>query len=133
MKISEEEGSLGIGALENMLRVGAMFVIPADRFDAGTFSKGGGDPAIFYYENYPGGIGVAKKLFGVWLTALEKGIEIARECSCRHGCVNCIEPPKAYINANIDKEQGIALAESIFIASQNGPDRKLSNGLMRPI
>ena len=125
----------GIGALEHLLRVGAMFVIPADRFDTSTYSKTGEEPAAFYYENYKGGIGVAKKLFEVWQTALEKGIEIADNCECRLGCPNCIEPAKSYniSNADIDKVRGIELARELIAAAQNGPDRKFRNGLMVPV
>ena len=56
----------GIGAVEHIIRVGAMFVIPADRFDTSTHSRTGSELAAYCYENYPGGIGVAKKLFSVW-------------------------------------------------------------------
>ena len=122
----------GIGALEHLFRVGAMFVIPADRFDTSTYSKVGEEPTAFYYENYRGGIGVAKKLFEVWQTALEKGIEIASNCECRSGCPNCIEPAKSYniSNADIDKVRGIELARNLLAAAQNGPDRKFHNGMM---
>ena len=61
-----EIGVDGIGAIEHMIRVGAMFVIPADRFDTSTYSKTGDELSAYCYENYPGGIGVAKKLFDVW-------------------------------------------------------------------
>ena len=127
----------GIGALEHLLRVGAMFVIPADRFDTSTYSKTGEEPAAFYYENYQGGIGVAKKLFEVWQTALEKGIEIADNCECRLGCPNCIEPAKSYniSSADIDKVRGIELARELIAAAQNGPDRKFDKevGMMVPV
>ena len=125
----------GIGALEHLFRVGAMFVIPADRFDTGTYSKTGEEPIAFYYENYRGGIGVAKKLFEVWQTALEKGIEIADHCECRLGCPNCIEPAKSYniSNADIDKGRGIELARELLAAAQNGPDRKFHNGMLVPV
>ena len=122
----------GIGALEHLLRVGAMFVIPADRFDTSTYSKTGEEPAAFYYENYEGGIGVAKKLFDVWQTALKKGIEIADNCECRLGCPNCIEPAKSYniSNTAINKVRGIELAQELLAAAQNGPDHKFRNGRM---
>lgn len=125
----------GIGALEHMIRVGAMFVIPADRFDASTFSKAGDEPVAYYYENYPGGIGVAKKLFEVWRTALRKGIEIAENCSCRSRCQNCIEPAKSYniSKANIDKHAGIKLAHLILEAADGGPDSEWSGGMMVPV
>ena len=121
-----ECASAGIGALEHMIRVGAMFVIPADRFDASTFSKAGDEPVAYYYENYPGGIGVAKKLFEVWPTALRKGIEIAENCSCGSRCQNCIEPAKSYnlSKADIDKRPGIELARRLLEAAENGPDSR---------
>lgn len=122
----------GIGALEQLIRVGAMFVIPADRFDAGTYSKRGDKPIAYYYENYAGGIGVAKKLFGVWREALAEGVKIARQCECKSGCPNCIVPPRSRINADIDKERGIELAEKILAAAQNAPTAKLRNNMMTP-
>ena len=125
----------GIGAVEHMIRVGTMFVIPVDRFDTSTCSRTGSELAAYCYENYPGGIGVAKKLFDVWHVALEKGVEIARSCRCASGCQNCIEPAKSWdiSNANIDKVKGIELAEELLSAVQHGPDRKFQNGLMLPI
>ena len=125
-----------VGALEHLLRVGAMFVIPADRFDTSTFSKPSEDPAaIFYYENYSGSIGVAKKLAEVWPLALEKGIEVAEKCPCRHGCSNCIEPAKSYdiSNANIDKAAGIEVARHVLEIASNGPDTVFRNGQLVPI
>ena len=129
------ETTAGIGAVEQMIRVGSMFVIPADRFDTSTYSRTGEATSAFYYENYRGGIGVAKKLFEVWPTALAKGVEIARNCSCRSGCQNCIEPAKSYdiSNADIDKVRGIQLASELLSAVEAGPDRKFRNGRMVPV
>ena len=125
-----------VGALEHLLRVGAMFVIPADRFDTSTFSKPTDDPAaIFYYENYSGSIGVAKKLAEVWPRALEKGIEVAESCSCERGCPNCIEPAKSYniSNASIDKTKGIELGRNVLKIAAKGPDSVVSNGQLLPV
>ena len=125
-----------IGALEHLLRVGAMFVIPADRFDTSTYSKPAEDSAsIFYYENYSGGIGVAKKLTEVWPKALEKGIQVAENCRCDHGCPNCIEPAKSYdiSNANIDKVEGIKLGRHLLEVVRKGPDSEFRNNQLVPI
>ena len=109
-----------------------MFVIPADRFDASTHSKTGGEPTASYYENYSGGIGVARKLFDVWPTALRKGIEVAENCQCRSGCPNCIEPAKSYniSNAAIDKARGVPLANELLTSFEQGPDSRFRNGRM---
>ena len=122
----------GIGAVEHMIRVGAMFVIPSDRFDTSTYSKTGADPSAYCYENYPGGIGVTKKLFSVWDKALEKGMQIALNCQCTTGCQNCIEPAKSWdiSNTHIDKAKGIELAEELLTAIRKGPTRKFRDGLM---
>lgn len=130
-----EKTRLAIGALEHLVRVGAMFVIPADRFDTSTYSKTNESGAeAFYYENYSGGIGVAKSLFNVWVVALKKGMEIAKNCPCKIGCQNCIEPAKSYdiSNAQIDKIRGIELASDLLAAVEKGPDRKFQNGRMIP-
>ncbi len=115
-----------------MIRVGAMFVIPSDRFDTSTYSGAGNEPAAYCYENYPGGIGVAKKVFSVWNVALAKGVEIAASCRCSSGCQNCIEPARSWdiSNANIDKVKGIELAGELLAAVERGPDLKVQDGLL---
>ncbi len=127
-----DDARAGIGALEHLIRVGAMFVIPADRFDTSTHSKAGGEPTASYYENYSGGIGVARKLFEVWPRALQKGIEVAENCPCRSGCSNCIEPAKSYniSNTAIEKTRGVALANELLASFERGPDHQFRNGRM---
>ena len=127
-----DETLTGIGALEHLIRVGAMFVIPADRFDASTHSKAGNEPTASYYENYSGGIGVAKKLFEVWPTALQKGMEVAESCRCRSGCANCIEPAKSYniSNTEIHKARGLVLGKELLEVVDKGPDRTFRSGRM---
>jgi len=127
---SGECTSAGIGALEHMIRVGAMFVIPADPFDTSTYSRIAEEPTAFYYENHEDGIAVAQKLFEVWPTALEKGIEIAENCECQLGCPNCIQPAKSYniSNTEINKVRGFELAEILFRAVRRGEDYRFQDG-----
>ncbi len=129
---AENGNTKGIGALENILRVGAMFVIPADRFDTSTWSTLKDGLTVYYYENYEGGIGVARKFFEVWPTVLKKGIEVAQNCSCRSGCQNCIEPAKTWNSSNtaIDKQAGLELAQNLLAAEMNGPSLQMRNGRM---
>lgn len=129
---AENGNTEGIGALENILRVGAMFVIPADRFDTSTWSTHKDGLTVYYYENFEGGIGVARKFFEVWPTVLKKGIEVAQNCPCRPGCQNCIEPAKTWNSSNtaIDKQAGLELAHCLLAAEMNGPNLQLRNGRM---
>ena len=121
-----ESANEGIGGLEHIIRVGAMFVIPADRFDTTTYSTAGDEPLASYYENYKSGIGIAKKLYSVLPDVLKKGIKIAKNCRCKSGCQNCIEPAKSYdiSNTNIDKIRGIELATNLLKAIERGPDQE---------
>ena len=126
-----ESANVGIGGLEHIIRVGAMFVIPADRFDTTTYSTAGDEPVASYYENYASGIGIAKKLYDVLPDVLKKGIEIAEKCGCPSGCQNCIEPAKSYdmSNADIDKIRGIELAKNLRdIVENEKPDHEWRNG-----
>ena len=129
-----DDSSLGIGALENLLRLGARFVIPADHFDYSTWSEHRDGLLIYFYEIYQGGIGIARKLFEVWPTALKKGIDIAEDCICKKGCQRCIEPPKSWnmSGADIDKRAGIKLARQLLNAHRKGPDHKYRDGGMIP-
>lgn len=108
---------MGLGALEQMFRVGAMFVIPTNRFDTSTWAEPK-DFMAFYYENYSGGIGIARKLYNEWPSVLRKGIEIANNCPCENGCQNCIEPAKSWnsSNININKAAGMQLASRLLDA-----------------
>ena len=126
-----EPANEGIGGLEHIIRVGAMFVIPADRFDTTTYSTAGEEPVASYYENYPSGIGIAKKLYAVLPDVLRKGIDIAKKCGCKSGCQNCIEPAKSYdmSNADIDKKRGIELARNLLDVVENEKhDHEWRNG-----
>lgn len=120
----------GIGALENLFRVGAMFVIPADRFDTNTGATLKDGLTTYYYENYEGGIGVARKFYEVWPDVLKEGIKVAAGCSCAKGCQNCIEPAKSWSTSNldIDKWAGIELGKKLLVAHHKGPDHKFQSG-----
>jgi DEAD/DEAH box helicase domain-containing protein len=131
-----EYANEGIGGLEHIIRVGAMFVIPADRFDTTTYSTAGEEPVASYYENYPSGIGIAKKLYAVLSDVLKKGIDIAEKCGCPSGCQNCIEPAKSYdmSNADINKIRGIELAKNLLdVVDNEKPDHKWRNGGFVPV
>ena len=121
-----------IGAVEHMLRVGTMFAVPADRFDTSTYSN---DQTVYCYENYSGGIGVAKKIFEILNTVLEKGIDVAEHCKCKLGCPNCIEPGKSYnmSNSEINKGPGIELAKEIITSTSRAPDCKIEDGVWVPV
>ena len=114
---AESTNKAGINALLQILRVGAWPVVPSDRFDTSTFARLDED-TVFIYENYSGGIGIAKGIFEAWDSALKEGISVARKKCCLKGCPDCIKPAKSWDSGNteVDKVAGIMMAEQMLAA-----------------
>ncbi len=51
-------------------------------------------PAIFIYDGYPGGIGLAAKGYQDIEILLEKTYQLLTNCDCDEGCPSCIHSPK---------------------------------------
>jgi DEAD/DEAH box helicase domain-containing protein len=51
-------------------------------------------PAIFIYDGYPGGVGLADYGYGVIEELLRKTLGLIRDCPCVDGCPSCIHSPK---------------------------------------
>jgi DEAD/DEAH box helicase domain-containing protein len=49
-------------------------------------------PTIYLYDNQPGGIGLAERIFEVLPDLLARGREILASCACRSGCPSCVGP-----------------------------------------
>jgi DEAD/DEAH box helicase domain-containing protein len=60
-------------------------------------------PAVFLYDNYPGGVGLAAPLYDQRARVIADAARLIRECECRHGCPACIGPILAS-----DEERGFS-------------------------
>ena len=49
-------------------------------------------PAIFLYDNYPGGIGIAAPLFDLRAEVLDRATDLVAHCACKDGCPACVGP-----------------------------------------
>ena len=49
-------------------------------------------PAIYLYDNYPGGVGLAFKLFTDPVPTLEAILQTVQKCPCEAGCPSCVGP-----------------------------------------
>jgi DEAD/DEAH box helicase domain-containing protein len=49
-------------------------------------------PTIYLYDNQPGGIGLAERIFEVLPELLVRGLETLEACGCRSGCPSCVGP-----------------------------------------
>jgi DEAD/DEAH box helicase domain-containing protein len=50
----------------------------------------GGGPRLYLYDNTPGGIGFAERLFQLTEPLLAGARTLIGRCACHHGCPNCI-------------------------------------------
>ncbi len=52
-----------------------------------------GLPTIYLYDMYPGGIGIARRIYDIDATIFQAAQELIQQCHCRHGCPSCVGPP----------------------------------------
>jgi DEAD/DEAH box helicase domain-containing protein len=88
----------GIHALEHaMIGMFPLFAL-ADRYDIGGISHPAhpqvGRAAVFIYDGYPGGVGLAARAFEVLEDLLTRTGELIAGCACEDGCPSCIHSPK---------------------------------------
>jgi DEAD/DEAH box helicase domain-containing protein len=49
-------------------------------------------PAVFLYDNYPGGVGLSAPLFDRRDNVLAQSRALVADCGCRYGCPACVGP-----------------------------------------
>jgi DEAD/DEAH box helicase domain-containing protein len=94
-------------------------VATCDRWDVGGVSTAlhpdTGTCAIFVYDGYPGGAGIAERGFEAAPRLLDATLEAVRGCPCGHGCPSCIQSPKCGNgNEPLDKAGAVALLSAIL-------------------
>ncbi len=74
-----------------------------------------GKSAIFIYDAYPGGVGLAARGFEIILELLEKTMDHVKSCECDDGCPSCIHSPKCGSgNKPLDKEAALIILEGLL-------------------
>lgn len=51
-----------------------------------------GLPAVYIYDRVPGGVGLARRAFGLDRQIFRAAREVAAHCGCRSGCPSCVGP-----------------------------------------
>jgi DEAD/DEAH box helicase domain-containing protein len=101
-RIKDAPGGLhfmgGIHAVEHaMISLFPLFAL-CDRADVGgistSFHPQVGRAAIFLYDGYPEGIGLAERCYRVLDELLSHTLRLLAECPCETGCPSCIHSPK---------------------------------------
>lgn len=52
-----------------------------------------GLPTIYLYDAYPGGIGIARRIFDIDQRLFAAAASLIRGCHCKSGCPSCVGPP----------------------------------------
>jgi DEAD/DEAH box helicase domain-containing protein len=105
----------GIHALEHVLISMFPLFTLADRYDIGGISHPAhpqvGKAAIFIYDGYPGGVGLAERAFEILEDLLKRTRELIDACPCEDGCPSCVHSPKCGSgNKPLDKEAAVLTA-----------------------
>jgi Distinct helicase family with a unique C-terminal domain including a metal-binding cysteine cluster len=108
------------GAEHALIALMPLFVL-CDRWDIGGLScpafGENGEPTIFVYDGYEGGIGLAEKAFTLIPELFTRTHEMVRDCSCKKGCPSCIYSPKCgNDNVPLDKEATVMILASLAAA-----------------
>lgn len=108
-----------IHALEHALISLFPLVALADRNDIGGISHPlhpqVKQAAIFIYDGYPGGVGLAARAYDTAELLLEKTRDLIASCGCEDGCPSCIHSPKCGSgNKPLDKAAALLLAEHLL-------------------
>lgn len=94
-------------------------VATCDRWDIGGLSTplhpSTGEPTVFVYDGYPGGVGFAARGFEAaqeWLAATR---DLVAACDCDDGCPRCVQSPKCGNGNNpLDKAGAVALLGALI-------------------
>jgi DEAD/DEAH box helicase domain-containing protein len=71
--------------------------------------------AVFIYDGYPGGVGLAARGFHLIEELLKKTVELIAACPCDLGCPSCIHSPKCGGgNKPLDKAAALFLARGLL-------------------
>ena len=85
------------GAEHAIIALMPLYVM-CDRWDIGGLSSPmfgeNGEPVIFVYDAYEGGIGLAEKAYQILPSLMTSAHELVRDCTCEKGCPSCIYSPK---------------------------------------
>jgi DEAD/DEAH box helicase domain-containing protein len=117
----------GIHALEHtLISMFPLFAL-ADRYDIGGIATPAhpqvGKAAIFIYDGYPGGVGLAARAYTILEDLLRRTREVVEACPCEEGCPSCIHSPKCGSgNKPLDKAAALTTA-SLLLQGEEAAER----------
>jgi DEAD/DEAH box helicase domain-containing protein len=85
----------GMAGLRNLLITILPLHVMCDRPDIGGIvdSANLGEPTIFIYDRYPGGLGYAERGYVIVGELLAAALRLVEDCPCELGCPSCVGLP----------------------------------------
>jgi DEAD/DEAH box helicase domain-containing protein len=98
--------------LRNLMAAALPAMAMCDRRDISGMvdSSNLGEPTIFIYDRYPGGMGFAQKGFQLLRQWLELARDMVADCPCEIGCPSCVAPPNLRPPIHGDPDLGAGYA-----------------------
>ncbi len=114
----------GLHAVEHaMIAMSPIFAM-CDRWDIGGLSTvlhpDTGEPTIFIYDGFEGGIGISETLYSTIKPLWEKTLQLIDTCECKDGCPSCIYSPKCgNENQPLDKKAARIILRQLLKLNEN--------------
>lgn len=114
----------GLVGAANALKSIAPFFVMADPQDIHVIPQvkayHNEKPTIFFYDRYPGGIGLSERLYGNMAAVLEEAKKLLKKCPCEQGCPSCIG---ADTSGDTGKLDALRLIETLLNGEKKGKDQ----------
>jgi DEAD/DEAH box helicase domain-containing protein len=96
--LSRDEGERLLLSLSSLLKSISSLFVMTDPRDIGVSEnlkqQHIGLPTVFLYDRYPGGVGLADRLYDKIQQILQASLQRAQECGCSEGCPSCVGPDR---------------------------------------
>jgi DEAD/DEAH box helicase domain-containing protein len=108
----------GLHGAEHAIIALMPFHVMCDRWDVGGLSSpafgNSGEPTVFVYDGYEGGVGLAEKAYGILPKIFSTSFDLVKDCPCENGCPSCIYSPKCgNDNQPLDKEAATVILKEL--------------------
>ncbi|MEO0815254.1 MAG: DUF1998 domain-containing protein, partial [Myxococcota bacterium] len=84
--------------------------------DGGEGAGADYDPTLFIYDQTPGGVGLAPRLYEERVELWRRAAQVIRSCSCERGCPACVGPVVGVEDGVSKKELALAILDRAPLA-----------------
>lgn len=120
-----EEFEKGLRGLENVIPTILPYFIMCDMHDVNVYTEyrdaETGEPTVYIYDNFAGGIGLSEKIAGLLPEILAMASRLVGDCRCETGCPSCIYTNSYTSEHEVDKRATLVLLEQMSDALERAP------------